>query len=178
MLGNLVLDMLTLAKDSKPAPFPTDINDLTEQVCTLVKDRAAELNTTINCITAANLTEVTLDPTNFYRCLLNLVSNAIEACAENGSITVRVYRAEGRDRFTVSVQDNGSGISSENRRKLFTEFFTTKGGRGTGLGLHVTLKLIHEMKGIIKYHSIPDHGTRFVFALPITNHNLSQEAKK
>jgi len=168
MLGNLVLDMLALARESKPHPFPTDVNDMAQQVCELLTDKAAQENITLTCEPAAALGEIMLDATHFYRCLLNLVSNALDACGESGNVRVRVYRGKGRSRFTVSVSDDGAGISAENCRKLFQEFFSTKGGRGTGLGLPVTKKLIDQMAGTIKFHSTVDHGTRFVFALPIT----------
>ena len=167
MLGNLVLDMLSLAKDAKFHLFPTDVNDLAEQICRLMTDRAAERNITITCTRAEGFQEVMTDPTQLYRCLLNLVSNAVDACEEGGHLHVRVYRGKGRPRFTVSVIDDGMGIAPEHRKKLFAEFFTTKGSQGTGLGLPVTRKLINAMGGTIAFHSVVGRGTRFVIALPI-----------
>jgi len=167
MLGNLMLDMLALARESEPRPFPTDINDLVQQVCELLADHAAERKVTIECVAAEDLDEVILDPTHFYRCLLNLTSNAIDASNESGHVRVRVYRNRLRSRFTVSVSDNGQGMSKETSGKLFQEFFSTKGGKGTGLGLPVTKKLIDQMNGTIRFHSVLGRGTRFVFALPI-----------
>ena len=113
------------------------------------------------------MSEVQLDAMHFYRYLLNLLSNAVDACKEEGRICVRVYRGKGRSRFTVSVTDNGEGMTAETCGRLFEEFFTTKGGRGTGLGLPVTRKLIQQMNGTIKCHSVLGAGTRFVFSLPI-----------
>ena len=165
MLSTLVLDMLALARDAKPHPFPTDLNDLTDQVVGLMRDRGKEKGIALVCEPARDLPEILLDPTHFYRCLLNLVSNAIDAC-EGGNVRVRVFRGSGRDRVTVSITDDGAGMSREVQRKLFTEFFTTKGGRGTGLGLPVTRKLIEEMGGRIAFHSTVGRGTRFVFAVP------------
>ncbi|MCG3181144.1 MAG: Adaptive-response sensory-kinase SasA [Phycisphaerae bacterium] len=167
MLGHLVLDMLALARDAKPRPFPTDVNDLARQVCRLVADRAAERDIAVACVECPGLDEVELDATHFYRCLLNLVSNAIEACGPGGRVRIRLVRGAGRDRFTVSVADDGEGIAPETAARLFKEFFTTKGGRGTGLGLPVTRKLIREMGGDIRFHSVPGRGTRFVFWLPL-----------
>jgi signal transduction histidine kinase len=167
MLSTLVLDMLALARDAKPHPFPTDVNDLTEQVANLMSHRAADHGIALSCIPAGDLPEALLDPTHLYRCLLNLVANALDACDGGGNVRIRVYRGKGRDRFTVSVTDDGRGIGEAARRKLFTEFFTTKGGRGTGLGLPVTRKLIGEMGGTILFHSVEGRGTRFVIAVPI-----------
>jgi signal transduction histidine kinase len=167
MLGTLVLDMLSLARDSKFHPFPTDVNDLAEQICRLMAERASERGLKISCIPAADLPEVMTDPTLLYRCLLNIVTNAMDACEEGGSVRVRVYRAPRRGRVTLSVTDDGGGIAPEHRAKMFQDFFTTKGGRGTGLGLPVTRKLITKMGGSVTFHSVVGCGTRFVFALPV-----------
>jgi len=167
MLGNLVLDMLSMAKEAKFHLFPTDVNDLAEQICRLMADRAAERKITVTCTPAEDLTEVLTDPTQLYRCLLNVISNGLDACEEGGRLHVRVYHGEGRKRFTLSVMDDGTGIAPEHRKKLFAEFFTTKGSKGTGLGLPVTKKLINAMGGTITFHSVMGRGTRFVIALPI-----------
>jgi len=166
MLSNLVLDMLSLARDSKFHPFPTDVNDLAEQICGLLAERARQGGVSVTCTPAPKLAEIMTDPTQLYRCLLNLVSNSVEACGPGSRVHVRVYQAKGRDRVTLSVLDDGAGIAPEHRARLFEEFFTTKGSRGTGLGLPVTRKLIRGMGGKITFHSVVGRGTRFVIALP------------
>ena len=167
MLGDLVLDMLSLARESKIHLFPTDVNDLADQVCRLMADRAAERGIEVIFTPADDLPEAMTDPTQFYRCLLNLVTNAVDACDEGSTVRVRIGRSDRRGRFTTSIADNGSGIPREHRAKMFTEFFTTKGSQGTGLGLPVTRKLIGTMGGTITFHSVEGRGTRFVFALPL-----------
>ena len=167
MLGNLVLDMLSLSKETGSHPFPTDVNDLAEQVCRLMVERGQERGIQVTCVPAPDLQDVMADPTQLYRCLLNLVSNAVEACRRDGRVRVRVYRAGNRPRFTISVTDDGTGVAPAHRGKLFAEFFTTKGSQGTGLGLPVTKKLITGMGGIITFHSVAERGSRFVIALPV-----------
>jgi len=167
MLSRLVLDMLSLARDANFHPFPTDVNDLVQQICSLMTERAAERGVEVLCTPAENLSEAITDPTQLYRCLLNLVSNAVEAGSGGCWVRVRVYRAKGRPRFTISVADNGGGIAPEHREKIFSEFFTTKGSRGTGLGLPVTRKLIAAMGGRVTFHSVVGRGTKFVVALPV-----------
>ena len=167
MLSSLVLDMLSLARDTKFHPFPTDVNDLADQICGLMTDRAGQRGVGIRCSPAHELPEVLTDPTQLYRCLLNLVANAVDACGDGGNVRVRVWRGAGRPNFTISVTDDGAGIAREHRSKLFTEFFTTKGHRGTGLGLRVTHKLIAGMGGRIAFHSVVGRGTKFVIALPV-----------
>ena len=171
MLENLVLDMLSLARESKPHLFPTDVSYLADQVCGLMSEKAAERSIDLDCGSDRDIEDVPADPTHVYRCLLNLVSNAVDACDIGGRVTVRVGRRPGKGRLTVSISDNGGGIALEDRPKVFGEFFTTKGGRGTGLGLPVTRKLIDQMNGIITFHSVPKKGTRFVIALPVPEHS-------
>ena len=175
MLGALVMDMLSMAKETKFHPFPTDVNDLAAQVSSLVRERAKDRGVRVDFTPAAKLPDVMTDPTQLYRSLLNLVSNAVEASKKGNRIHVRVYRAANKPRMTVSVTDDGEGISPENARKLFTEFFTTKGNQGTGLGLPVTKKLITAMGGTIKFHSVLSKGTRFVIALPLEQQENAKE---
>jgi len=164
MLSNLVLDMLSLAREATFHPFPTDLNDLTDQICQLLVERAKLRDIEIACVPADGLSDVMTDPTQLYRCVLNLVTNAVDACNDGGRVRVRAW--DGRGRVTISVTDDGEGIKPEDRSKLFAEFFTTKGSHGTGLGLPVTRKLITAMGGTIVFHSVRGKGTRFVIALP------------
>ena len=167
MLGALVMDMLSLARDTKVHPFPTDVDDLAEQICQLLGARAAEREIDVSFTAGLGGDDVMVDPTQLYRCLLNLVSNAIDACGDGGRVRVRTHRGRGRRRFTISVTDDGPGIPADVRKKLFGEFFTTKGSRGTGLGLPVTRKLITQMGGTITFHSVEGCGAKFVIALPL-----------
>ncbi len=116
--------------------------------------------------------EIRLDPRSLYRCLLNLVSNAIDACRddENQEKTHQVVvttKCEGDASVCFGVQDNGMGMTKEVRAKLFSSFFSTKGPKGTGLGLLVTRKLIEEQGGTIEVESQADVGTTFTIKLPI-----------
>lgn len=105
--------------------------------------------------------------------LLNLVSNAHEA-TEGGTIIIRVKKPQDklseeereREFFVIEVEDNGTGISKENLKKIFNPFFTTK-ITGTGLGLAIAKKIIEEHGGIIKVDSELNRGSIFSVYLPI-----------
>jgi len=112
-----------------------------------------------------------MDPRSIHRSLLNLVSNAIDACAsdEYSGIKwqIRVKTAlEKGNIVRFEVKDNGSGMSAEVRENLFESFFSTKKGKGTGLGLLVTRKLVEEHKGKIDITSKLGKGTTFTILLP------------
>ncbi|TRZ38341.1 GHKL domain-containing protein [Niallia circulans] len=96
--------------------------------------------------------------------LANLLKNAVEACSENGTITISVFK---EDNFgIISIKDNGCGISAEALEQLFTPFYTTKKD-GTGIGLSICKSIIEEVQGSITVHSILGEGTEFIVKLPL-----------
>jgi signal transduction histidine kinase len=107
-------------------------------------------------------------PEEFGQVLSNLVQNAIEAVPEEtGRVQVRGRVEDGV--LVVSVKDNGPGIPPEVLQKLFTPFFSTKGpGRGVGLGLTITRRVVQSLGGNLSVTSAAGQGTEFVIRLPRT----------
>ena len=102
-----------------------------------------------------------------------MVTNAIDACAEIGSaqhVGEVVLRSSqtGHNAIQYRISDNGCGMDEETQAKVFQQFFSTKGSRGTGLGLMITKKIIDEHGGTIELQSEPDKGTKFTIRLPGT----------
>ena len=99
------------------------------------------------------------------------MTNAIDACLfdmdtnKSWQVVLKTIREDERI-IRFDVVDNGAGMSSEVKEKLFTSFFSTKGHRGTGLGLMVTRKLVEEQGGKISVTSEPTVGTTFTIRLP------------
>ena len=115
--------------------------------------------------------DIFLDPKDIYRCLMNQVSNAIDACVddedEDKKYLVRVSTRRDSDGIVVfEVSDNGCGMDEEIRKQIFTGFFSTKGSKGTGLGLIVTQKILQEHGGTISVQSEPGKGSTFTSKLP------------
>jgi two-component system, NtrC family, sensor kinase len=107
------------------------------------------------------------DPQGIHRCLLNLLSNAIDALdEEEGEVKISTQK-QGESEVLITVDDNGAGIPEHIRQRIFDVFFSTKGSQGTGLGLAVTKKIIEEHGGSIEVQSSEDQGTKFVIRLPI-----------
>ncbi|MGB5985613.1 MAG: ATP-binding protein, partial [Desulfobacterales bacterium] len=97
--------------------------------------------------------------------LINLLSNAIQATAPNGRVTVALKPAA--DGVLITVSDTGSGIAPEHLDKIFEPFFSTKPqGEGTGLGLFVTREIVEKMGGSVRVDSRLGHGSRFVVQIP------------
>jgi signal transduction histidine kinase len=102
---------------------------------------------------------------------LNIISNAIQAIENKGSITIKTNH---RDRnFMVTISDSGIGIASKDLPRVFDAFFTTKlPGSGTGLGLTITYDIIKEVGGSIDITSELGKGTEVVVQLPQHNSNM------
>ena len=166
-LSQLVLDMLSYSKEREPEYSEVDINRVCESVCQLCEEMARMKKAELIFKGDPSIGPVTVDETGIKRCLMNLVGNALDACGtESGRVRVSTGWVEEKDRFVIRVQDNGCGISDEDSRKLFQVFFSTKGSKGTGLGLPVTQKIITEHGGRIDVETGIGKGTTFVMTLP------------
>ena len=165
-ISALALDMLHYSKERIPQVESTDLNKLLEEVIELMRQNAEEHNISIEKTLQPGLGNIEIEAKGIYRCVLNLVSNAIDAleCREKGIVMVSSKRE--KDFVRIEIEDNGCGVDEELQKKLFTKFFSTKGSKGTGLGLPVTQKIIHEHKGTISVSSKKDVGTKFVINLP------------
>ncbi|MEW5910910.1 MAG: ATP-binding protein, partial [Thermodesulfobacteriota bacterium] len=106
-----------------------------------------------------------------HRILLDLMSNAIEACLfdivqEKKWVVTLSMKAEDGHMLRFDVSDNGIGMSQETMDNLFTNVFSLKGQKGTGLGLLVSAKLVHENGGSIQVNSELGMGSTFTVWLP------------
>lgn len=167
-MEELVYDLLSYSKPREPQYTPADLNELCSDLCDLSRERARQKGVELAFEPAAELGVVDIDPTGIRRCVLNLIGNAVDACEEGGAVTVQV-RAPAEDEFVrIIVRDTGCGMSEESLAKLFTVFFSTKGSKGTGLGLPVTQKIVEEHGGRIDVESQEGKGTAFTICLPPT----------
>jgi len=166
-MEELVYDLLTYSKKRQPDYAEDDLNELCADICELSAERAKAKGVTLEFRPDKSLGPVEIDSRGIRRCVLNLVGNAVDACAENnGTVTVET-KAPGDDKMArVIVTDTGCGMSRETLAKLFTVFFSTKGSKGTGLGLPVTQKIIEEHGGRIDVESQEGKGTTFTICLP------------
>jgi signal transduction histidine kinase len=154
-------------------PVHAHIDELLEEVLSLYARRIAEKDIRVERQYGCDEASLVY-PGEMRQVLSNLVTNAIEASTIHGRLRLRVrctrsWTDPGVRGIRVSVGDNGSGIPLEVRRRLGEPFFTTKGQRGTGLGLWVTRSIIQRYGGEIQLRSsvLPDrHGTVFSIFLP------------
>jgi len=166
----LVKDFLSFAKGRAPEVRPADPNALAGNIVDLYRDAARQQGVELLLEAGPEVAAAPLDPEGIETCLTNLVSNAVDAALlreePGGQVVVRTREAAGE--LVFEVQDNGRGMDQELRGKVFTTFFTTKGGKGTGLGLLTTRKIVQEHGGQIEVQSARGEGSTFRIRLPRT----------
>ncbi len=177
-IKGMALDLLSYTKERDPDYQLLDPNSLAQEIADLMLPRARENDVSLEVESDESLLQVWLDPEGIHRCLLNLVTNAIDACINiditqgQGRVLLRTLKTEG---WAVEFQvvDNGCGMDEETKEKIFRRFFSTKGSRGTGLGLMITKKIIDEHEGAIEFDSEKGKGTRFIIRLPEKDQSTS-----
>lgn len=164
---HLVMDMLTYSTERKPALQIANLNDVVRDVCELMEPRAAECQVELTCQLSDQIPESAFDPEGIHRAVLNIVTNAIEAVegTTGGRVTVETGYDSQADELSVLVRDNGPGIPAAQQAMLFNIFESTKGSRGTGLGLAVSQKILREHGGDIFVESREGEGATFRLVL-------------
>ncbi|MEM8679430.1 MAG: ATP-binding protein [Planctomycetota bacterium] len=162
-ISRLVLDMLTFSKERQPEMVPQQVQAVVADVTELMRGRAQEGCVELRVEENDAIPELTFDPEGIHHALLNVVTNAIDACAEqtSGRVDLRLAFDPDNQCVSISVTDNGKGIPKEDLDRVFNFFVSSKGHRGTGLGLAVTQKILREHGGDIKVTSELGKGSTF-----------------
>ena len=170
-IDQLILDMLSYSKDREPAVEPTDLNKLCEDVLDLVRGRAQDRGVTLDWRKGSGVEAVQCDPEGIHRAVLNIVGNAIDAVEDrpNPRVAVQALLEADGNWVKIVVVDNGPGIPANEVEDIFRPFVSSKGSRGTGLGLPVSRKILREHGGDIHVQSIPEKGTKFTLRIPLNS---------
>jgi len=171
-LKNLALNLLDYAKPVTLHPRPIDANEPAREALRLIGATAGSAGVALASELAPDIGQAVLDPEAVHACLLNFLQNAVEAFEGADRPDRRVVlttRAEG-DALVYAVRDFGPGIPAAVREQLFSAFFTTKGSRGTGIGLMSARKLAEEMGGTLAVDAPAGGGARFSLRLPRAPH--------
>ena len=168
-IASLVMDMLSFSKDREPEFVETDLGGLVDEVLETVQQRADEAGVTIRREVPERLPRVMLDPEAMSRAILNVVTNALDAVEErsDGVVTVAAAVDVESRLVRIAVVDDGPGMSPETLAEIFNLFVSTKGARGTGLGLTVSRKILHEHGGDIRATSVAGAGSTFTLEFPL-----------
>ncbi|MEX0741933.1 MAG: HAMP domain-containing sensor histidine kinase, partial [Phycisphaeraceae bacterium] len=167
---DLTMNMLAFSKQRKPEFDNVDLAELVKEVSELMRPQFEKRNVKLITNCHPELPMVPADVNGLHQVIVNLLGNALDAVEpEDGCVTLECSFDEGRQRATILVSDNGEGIEEENLKQVFTPFYSTKGLRGTGLGLAVAKKIIQEHGGAIDMKSETGQGTRFTITRAAQN---------
>jgi signal transduction histidine kinase len=180
-ISNLVMDMLTFSKERQPEMVPSDLNQVVGDVLELMQVRARESGVELVDQRGSEIPLMMFDSEGIHRAILNLVTNAVDACAAGddeqaaGDVphASKISRVEVATEFlpqagklVVTIRDNGAGIPEEQQKRIFQVFVSSKGQRGTGLGLPVSQKILEEHGGQIRIESQVGEGSCFWLEWP------------
>jgi signal transduction histidine kinase len=166
-INNLVLDMLSYSRQAAPNLTKTSVNAIVREVVALAETAAKEKQVTLVTKLDTTLPEIAVDPDGIHHACLNIVNNAIEAVRPiSGRVEITTRQSPHRSEVWITVADNGEGIKLQDQPKIFQAFFSTKGHKGTGLGLAAAQRIIQEHGGRITMNSKPGEGAAFVIHLP------------
>ncbi len=183
-LSDLVVEMLEFAKPQQPAFTPCNLVELLEEVWKEIREVSAGKPVEVALKSHTQTIPVNLDRARFYRCLLNIALNGLEAMEGAGKLSLETHEVDrppsmslsgcdaagvARKALQISIADTGPGIPPEARDKIFTPFFTTKKAKGTGLGLAIAKQIAEEHGGLIHVSSEPSKGTTFRIFLPLAD---------
>lgn len=166
-----VKEFLGFARGRQPDVKLADPNRVVRQVVDMFREKANQIGIELKSELQKEIPYALMDPDGIHTCLSNLVSNALDACEmsdrEERVVTVRTREDEERGVLQIEVSDNGVGIDCDIKKKVFTNFFSTKGlGKGTGLGLLTTRKIVQEHGGRVSFESTEGEGSIFRLEFP------------
>jgi len=168
---SLTTNMLAFSKRREPRLEPIQLTSVVEDVLKLVQKRADDRGVLLQKELSDAMPAIMVDETGIHQAVMNIVVNAIDAVPKTtGVVSVMTAYDPARQSASVTVSDNGRGISEEIRERIFDAFYSTKGQGGTGLGLAVAKKIVDEHLGKIEIDSAIDKGTVIRVILPASPH--------
>ena len=163
----LMTNMLAFSKQREPHLESLLVQSIVGDVVELVQEQADEVGVAVLTDLDESAPTIPVDYDGLHQAVLNLISNAIDAVPRGGGIIhVRTWHDPDERRVVISVADNGPGVPESEREKIFEPFHSTKGQAGTGLGLAVARKNIHELGGSIELRDAQEGGAEFLIRLP------------
>ena len=157
----LAMNMLAYAKERPLEVDDADLGQLVREAVDLMRSTAERQRVRLSAEVDDPMPPAPVDANAVHQVLLNLLANAVDAApAGSGRVTVRCRLDGAAGRFVVEVDDDGPGIPAEQRPRLFEAFASTKGQRGTGLGLAVARSLVTRHGGDVEHEDLRPRGTR------------------
>jgi signal transduction histidine kinase len=163
-LNNIVVEFLDFARPQKAQLKLASVNQVVRKVLEFLSHELKRQQIELITDLAPDLPGSMLDRELFYRALLNILMNSIQAMTENGQLQVSTCRSQSGG-TALSIRDTGIGMRPEKIEQIFKPFFTDK-NKGTGLGLAITMSIIDNHNAEVEVESEEGIGTTFTITLP------------
>ena len=168
-IRKLVHNILFFAKERELKPRRVDLLNFAEDVASTVEPKIKSNGIEFFCEFKTLPKEIEIDVGVVRLALINILENALDACMEDEAqkapkIIFNVQQE--KEQVVFEIKDNGIGMDQETRESLFTLFFSSKGNKGTGLGLYIADKIIDQHGGNIRVESTPGRGSNFIISIP------------
>ncbi len=168
-IRKMVLDILYYAKSREAELQTVALDAFGRDMAAIIEPKATLKNVGFVLDVGPDAGEMDMDETAMSAALVNFLENAVDACSEDDTkpshaITLRIRGDQDAVRF--EIEDDGVGMDQETREKMFTLFFSSKGSRGTGLGLFISNQVIERHGGNIDVRSEPGRGTTIIITAP------------
>lgn len=168
-VSSFVREFLSFARGTVPKVEWVDPYQIAGEVVNLYQDAAKKSGINFIMSLQKGIARAPMDSQGIHTCITNLISNAMDACLMSNvqKPTIEFFLFEKKGTICYEIRDNGCGMDYEVKKKIFTNFFTTKGsGQGTGLGLLTTRKIVQEHGGKISFSSTMRKGSVFRLEFP------------
>lgn len=162
-INKIITQFLSYAKPIDINPKPVEIGSYLKDVYKLFESQAKQKSINFILLGAENII-LNLDADLIKQSLMNILQNAFDAVKNDGQVVFKYFRLS--NNLIIEISDNGIGISTEQQKKIFDLYFTTKKD-GNGLGLSISQKIIAQHNGSISVTSKVNSGTTFKIILPI-----------
>jgi two-component system nitrogen regulation sensor histidine kinase NtrY len=164
LIRNLVNEFATFARFPAAEPKPCQLPQLIEETVALYEE--GHENIEFNTHITNHFPTLNLDRQQVKQAMINLINNAVAAVKNKGRITIRLSHIPDLNKARIEVADDGSGITDEDKARLFEPNFSTKKA-GMGLGLAIVSSIINDHQGVISVEDNSPRGARFIIELPV-----------
>ncbi|MEI3855999.1 MULTISPECIES: sensor histidine kinase [Ensifer] len=166
-MGTLTNQLKSFARKSSGMPGPVDVRRAVDNALFLLDQRLRGANVIVSTEIGADEMTALCDANRLEQVMVNLIANALDAIEGIAGPMLRLHGRREATRVIVEVHDNGPGLPEDVREHLFEPFFTTKeSNRGLGLGLAISLEIVHHFSGTLSGANHPEGGAVFTVALP------------
>ena len=176
-IRKMILNIIYYAKERDLQWNQVDVLSFADEVSKVFESKMESKNIEFVKDFDSKLGKCELDDEHLHSALINILENGFDACIKDQSKEMHkiVFSAkQDKDHVIFEISDNGIGMDSETLEKIFTPFFSSKGNKGTGLGLFISNKIVEQHGGEINVKSAPAQGSHFTVRIPKT---LPESAK-